>query len=354
MKTTLSMILCLFLLTVFPLLLLSQPDIKNFNVIVQNKGQKIKKQNAIFPVKIAFATPLKQVSDYWRRSIDSFQGRMEEIGLEYVVKEFSTKADENRKLSESIQAALKIDPDYLVVTLNDPGDKIIISRLLGNEKVKVIIQNTTIPDEDWKETPPLMYVGFDHTLGTRFIADEYINRFKEEKHIEYAMLYFIKGSQVSKLRGDFFNEIMAEHTKFSLVAEYYTEGSRATAKNATLKILEDNPDIKFIYACSTDIAFGILDALKEHRLTKKILVNGWGGGAGELDSLLSGGLDFTVMRMNDDNGVAMAEAVRLDLESTLNTKPLIFSGEMVIVRQGISQEEIFKLKKRAFRYSDTY
>ena len=81
------------------------------------------------------------------------------------------------------------------------------------------------------------------------------------------------------------------------------------------------------------------------------MVNGWGGGSNELDSLLAGDLDFTVMRMNDDNGVAMAEAIRLDVESNLKQEPIIYSGEMVIVRQGISKEKIIKLEGKAFRYS---
>ncbi|MCP4761702.1 MAG: sugar ABC transporter substrate-binding protein, partial [archaeon] len=114
---------------------------------------------------------------------------------------------------------------------------------------------------------------------------------------------------------------------------------------------DKHPDINFIHACSTDIAFGALDALKKRKLLGKILVNGWGGGANELKSLLSKELDFTVMRMNDDNGVAMAEAIRLDIELKLKTKPIFFSGKMVIVRQGILENDILKLKNKAFRYS---
>lgn len=325
--------------------------ISDFDTIVQKKGQPIKGLSQKHPVKIAFATPLKQVSDYWRRSIDSFKGRMDEIGIDYTIVEFSTRADENRKLKESIQSALETNPDYLVLTLNDPGDKLVISRLLGSSKIKVIIQNITIPVDDWKENPPFMYVGFDHTIGATRIAQEYINRFMEKSNIEYAMLYYIKGSKVSELRGDFFNEVIAEQTSFKLVAEYYTGGSRERARYAAFKILDNYPSLDFIHACSTDVAFGAMDALKERQLTGKILVNGWGGGAAELEALLSKGLDFTVMRMNDDNGVAMAEAIRLDLQSEIDTHPIIYSGKIIVVKQGIEENDLIKLKTKAFRYS---
>jgi autoinducer 2-binding protein LuxP len=350
-RAIMVLIMCALAFSIIPSYSFCDQAMKNFNLIVQKKGQKIKKKIQRNPVKIAFATPLKQVSDYWQRSIDSFKGRMDEIGLAYVIKEFSAQTNENRKLKECIQSALETDPDYLVLTPNDPGDKIVISRILGSNKVKVIVQNVTIPDNDYKENPPFMYVGFDHTIGAKLIAEEYIKRFEGKTNIKYAMLYFIMGSQVSKLRGDFFNEIIHSQTGFNLVAEYYTEGNRENARDAAVKIIDAHPDINFIHACSTDIAFGVLDALEERSLKGKILVNGWGGGAKELKSLLSGGLDFTVMRMNDDNGVAMAEAIRLDIESKLKTKPILFSGEMVMVRQGILENDIIKLEKKAFRYS---
>ena len=353
-RAIMFLIMCALAFSIIPSYSFSDQAMKDFNSIVQKKGQKIKKEIQKYPVKIAFATPLKQVSDYWRRSIDSFKGRMDEIGVDYVVKEFSTRSDENRKLIKCIQSALETDPDYLVLTPNAPGDKIVISRLLANDKVKIIIQNMTIPDDDYKESPPFMYVGFDHTIGAGLIAEEYIKRFKGKINIKYAMLYFIEGSQVSSLRGDFFNEVIANRTDFNLVAEYYTEGNRKKARDAAIKIIDKHPDINFIHACSTDIAFGVLDALEKRDLKGKILVNGWGGGAKELESLLSGDLDFTVMRMNDDNGVAMAEAIRLDIESRLKSKPIIFSGEMVIVRQGILADDIIKLKKKAFRYSGNF
>lgn len=343
--------LILFFLFCITISYLNAQTTNDFNLIVKGKGQLVQKGIQPQPVKIAFATPLKQVSDYWRRSIDSFKGRMDEIGLTYKISEFSTRVDENRKLKECVQSALETNPDYLVLTQNDPGDEMIISRLLNDRDIKIIIQNTTVPNKNWKDNPPLMYVGFKQTTGAALIAEEYIKLFKEKSNVKYAMLYHIQGNQVSQLRGDFFNQILQEQTDFKLVSEYYTGGNRKTAYQTTLKILNSHPDIDFIHACSTDIAFGVLDAVTEKKMQNKVIVNGWGGGSNELKSLLNQDLNFTVMRMNDDNGVAMAEAIRLDIESKLKQTPIIYSGDMIIVRQGMSKEEIIKFQKRAFRYS---
>ena len=326
----------------------AQKTSQDFNLLVQEKGNAIEEGFVKKPVKIAFATPLMQISDYWRRSIDSFKGRMDEIGIKYEISEFSTKVDENRKLRECIRLALNTNPDYLVLTPNDKDDEAIISRLLAQKKVKVIMQNVTSVNEKWEENQPLIYIGFDQKMGTVKLADRYMEIFGRKESVKYAILYHIPGNQVSRLRGDYFNEIINEN--FQLVREFYTDGNRENSRKAALQIIDKHPDIDFIYACSTDIAFGIIDALKEKGIIDKVVVNGWGGGASELKSILNKDLNFTVMRMNDDNGVAMAEAVRMDLYS--KSIPMVYSGEMIVVGEETDRAVIDNLKMRAFRYSD--
>jgi len=320
-----------------------------FKTIVREKGIEAGSDITGSTVRIAFATPLKQVSDYWQRSIDSFKGRMDELGLSYKVYEFSTKIDESRKLRKCIQLALAENPDYIVVTLNDPDDEYLVSRLLSSDTTKVIVQNVTHSIENWRETPPFLYVGFDHAAGTELLADEYIRLFGGKDDVKYAMMYHVEGNLVSKLRGDHFIEVISEKTEFKLVAEYYTQGNRERAENAAMNILNKYDDLDFIYACSTDIAFGVMDALKENKRLDRVVVNGWGGGANELQSLAAGELDFTVMRMNDDNGVAIAEAIHLDLQSAWT--PRIYSGDMLIVTKDSEKHYVNSLKARSFRYS---
>ena len=123
------------------------------------------------------------------------------------------------------------------------------------------------------------------------------------------------------------------------------------AKAAALRILREHEDLDFIYACSTDVAFGALDALREVDMIGEVTIRGWGGGSGELEMLQEGLLDVTVMRINDDNGVAMAEAIRLDIQDKAEEIPLIYSGDFALVEKGIEPIRFRELKERAFRYS---
>lgn len=321
----------------------------SFNTLIQNKGVPVDKKLQNKPVKIAFVYPGKQVSDYWRRSISSFTRRMDEIGLQYKIFEYFTKANiEVRTQEKQLQEALSEDPDYLVYTLSVMRHRNLIERILTRGRPKLILQNITTPLKDWEGIQPFLYVGFDHVVGT---IDHLAKKIIELTggHGKYAVLYFDQG-YISSMRGDSLIKYLQNNSKLKLVASYYTDGQRGRAKSAALDILT-NHRVKFIYACSTDIAMGVIDALSETKKNEAVLVNGWGGGSSELAAIQNGKMDFTVMRMNDDNGIAMAEAIRLDVEGVGVEVPVVFSGEFVTVEKKMAPEKIQSLKKRAFRYS---
>lgn len=300
------------------------------------------------PVKIAFVYPGLQRSDYWRRSIISFRKRMDELGIRYVLNEYFSKPAEQDKLQESqVYEALATDPDYLVFTLDVFTHKLLVERLLTRERPKLILQNITTPLREWEGRQPFMYVGFDHSHGSGLLAEYYVREVPQQGR--YVLLFYPQG-YVSTMRGDTFREFIAGSSSIKLQTGVYTNGSEEQSYEIAKGMLK-TLDVNFVYASATDIALGTIRAIKELGLQDSIMVNGWGGGGAELDAIMAGDLDVTVMRMNDDNGVAMAEAISLDLQGRSAEVPTIFSGEMVLVEKGIDRESLSKLVNRAFRYS---
>lgn len=302
------------------------------------------------PVRITMVYPALQVSDYWRRSVASLEGRLKELGIPYVVDPHFTKPEvEVQRQGEQIFQALEAGTDYLVFTLDAARHRVMIERLIARGRPKVILQNITTPLRSWGENQPFLYVGFDHAAGSAMLADYLIKA--SGGRGDFALLYGPRG-YVSAVRGGTFLSAVADRPAMSLKSSYYVGFDRARARAASLDALTNHPDIGLIYACSTDIALGAVDALRESGRLGQVLVNGWGGGSAELEAILAGELDVTVMRMNDDNGAAMAEAIRLDLEGRAAEVPTIYSGDMVIVSRETTRAELDGLKARAFRYSD--
>jgi len=320
---------------------------EEFIQTIQEKSKKISKKNQ--KVKIVMVYPGNQISDYWRKSKLSFEKRMIELNIKYELIDFFTKpAIEIKEQSRHLLKAFNQNADYLIFTLDAKKHTRFIERIISKKRTKLILQNITTPLKKWKDRQPFLYVGFDHFSGSKMLADYYIE--KSNGKGNYAVLYGTKG-YVSFMRGTKFIDYVSSNSDLKLVHEYYTDFNKQKAKNATFDLLSINSNIKFIYACSTDIALGVIEALKEKKLLGKIKVNGWGGGNSELDAIEKNLLDITVMRMNDDNGVAMAEAIKYDLIGRTTSVPTIYSGEFKIVKKGIIKEELEKYKRKAFRYT---
>lgn len=322
---------------------------ESFNKIVQDKPVPLtaKQKN---PVKITIVYPSLQLSDYWQKSRVSFEKRLQELGILYDITNYSTKPGTNvAEQAQQIMEATKKDVDYLVFTLDVNKHKKLIEQVLRQKKPKLILQNITTPLAGLGERQPFLYVGFDHTIGTKMLAKYFMQHFPNDS--QYGLLFHNTGGYVSKMRGDYFKDYLDANSDMRLVDSYYTEVDFNKSYNATKTILQKYPDVKFIYACSTDIALGACKAIEDMNKTGSVSVNGWGGGEAELKKIYNKELDVTVMRMNDDNGVAMAEAIKLDLEGKDNEVPLIYSGEFVLIDQNTSKKDIEKYKNRAFRYS---
>lgn len=320
-----------------------------FSARVAAPAQPLNERQRQIPViRIAKIYPAEQDSDYWRRNLRAFDARMDELGLRYQLTSYfsgPTEDDLARQLAH-LELALTDDPDYLVYTLSSPEHVALVERIIANGRPKVILQNITTPLHRWDGMQPFMYVGFDHRRGTRMLA----GYMRQHSQGNYAVLKPAPG-YLSLVRGDSFVQAMSSSSQHRLVDTYHTDLDSERAYHATLDALQRQAELSMIYASSTDIALGAARALRQQGRLEQVLLNGWGGGTEELQALRSGLLDVTVMRLNDDSGVAIAEAISQDSAGKGSSLPLIYSGEMVLVDRQMSTVELEGYRRRAFRYS---
>ena len=299
------------------------------------------------PIKISVVYPGEQESDYWRRNIKAFEARLNELKIRYTLEQVFTRPNEDaRQQNLSLNEALNNNTDYLIFTLDTGRHRKFIEHVLHRSNTKLILQNITTPVKAWEYKQPFFYVGFDHLLGSLALAD-YFKKVLPER-AKYSVMYFSQG-YISDARGDTFIHAMSDLSDYQLQSSFYTKATKESSYKATKLALVRYSDLDLIYACSTDVALGAVQAVQESG-RKNILVNGWGGGSAELKSIKDGGLNVTVMRMNDDTGVAMAEAIKWDLEG--KKVPTVYSGSFEIISDKDSSQKVEILKKRAFRYSD--
>jgi autoinducer 2-binding protein LuxP len=296
------------------------------------------------PLRIAVVYPALQVSDYWPDNERALQQRLNQLGIAYQLEARYTEP--NTQLVEQvnqIRELLDWEPDYLLYTLDSPRQRSLIERLIQNSDTRLILQNITTPLKAWDGRQPFLYVGFDHAEGARLLARHFTRRFPQGA--DYGVLFRSQGL-VSQLRGVTYIQAVADN--HHLRSSYYTDSSRAGGRQAALAMLREHPELDYIYACSTDVALGVVDALAELGRTD-LVVNGWGGSPAEIEQLRLGGLQVVLMRMNDDNAIAIAEAIKRDLQG--KPLPLVYASDFILLDDGMSIDEIRIYEALARRYS---
>ncbi len=321
--------------------------LESFKKLIENSAQEISaKQNK--KTRIVMVYPEDQVSDYWRRNIMALKKRLIESKVEFEFEVIPTPTGGNvKKESAKILEAIKKKPDYLIFTLNVKEHSKLINQTLAYSPIKLILLNITTPLKSWGKNQPFFYVGFDHEEGTQKLIEEARRRLPNGG--SYAVLYHSKG-YVSKMRGDYAIKELSKDRKWKLVSRYYTDANSEKVGIALKDLFSRNKEVDLIISCATDISLKAQMFKGNH----KFLLNGWGGGSAEIDSLLrtKNGIDFSVMRMNDDSAIAIAEAIKLDLEGHTKKVPHIFSGSMSLITKETSGQEISTLIEKAFRYSN--
>lgn len=296
------------------------------------------------PVRIGLVYPSMQSSSYWADNEHAFIARLNQLGIHYELQaRYTEPSTQLGEQVEQIRELLEWKPDFLIYTLDSVQQKMIIERLMLSSNTKLILQNITTPLKAWGERQPFLYAGFDHAEGALRLADYFSRHFPGGAR--YSVLFRNRGV-VSQMRGSGF--IQAVDRSHELSASYYTDSSREGGRDATLRLLAGQPELDYIYACSTDVALGAIDALQEAG-RNDVLVNGWGGGAEELEQLRLKKLNVVLMRMNDDSAIAMAEAIKRDLAG--QPVPLIYSGTFVVLDENMPASQVRRYERLSRRAS---
>ena len=202
-------------------------------------------------INILVVYPALQASDYWRRSVAAFEARMKVLQIPYKISShFSIPGVELRKQATQIRLALQNKPDYFIFTLDALRHKGMIEKVMASGDTKIILQNITTPIRAFRSSQPFLYVGFDHKIGTKLLADRYLR--ETGKKANYAIFYGTHG-YVSTMRGGTFLDEMSKHQGMSLKASYYVNFDRNKSYLAAKQVISDHPDLDFIYSSSTDI-----------------------------------------------------------------------------------------------------
>lgn len=300
------------------------------------------------PPKIAVIYPSQDVSDFWLRSYMAMEARFNEMGLKFEATQFASNMGDLLLQSTYSEQVAQDDFDYVIFGPSElQAQQDDIKRLMDAGK-KVIVLNFDTPLQEWGDDQPMMYTTFSHLFGALNICNWIVENLGTEG--TYAMIRGIPGG-VDDQRSGGFQECLAEKSDWKLAYEHYGDFQREGGFNGAQQILQAYPEVTLLHNANTAMAMGSISAVQAADAGDKVQVTAWGGTGDELEALRNGELLATPMRMSDDVGVAMAEAIRADIEGRTDDIPLVFLGRIDIVSSASGPDVVDAFEKEAFRYT---
>ncbi len=302
------------------------------------------------PLQIALVYPSADVSDFWARMYLAFTKRLDQLGIEYETTEFASRQIEHSLQSTYTDQVIQ-DKDIWDFVLFGPSELATqadnINKLAATEGFTTFVISFFTPPQ-YLENYPAGWFDFSATEGALLICDYMVERLGSDQ--TYALNRGIPGITDNQRSGDF-SDCVQEKGGWELAYEHYGEYRREGGFDGTNLILQAYPEAKIIHNANTAMSMGSVEAQLAAGKENEIFSTGWGGTGLELEAMRRGELNATPMRMGDDVGAAVAEAVKFTMEGRGDELPQIFLGRITIANDEMSVEEIDALEQEAFRFS---
>ena len=302
------------------------------------------------PVRIAVIYPSLDVSDAWLRSYLAMEARLNEAGIPFEAQQLASNMNDHLLQTTYTDQVIQEDFDYVIFGPTDLQLQAENIQALMDAGEKVIILNYDSVLKQFGDNQPMMYTSFSHFAGSQIMCDWVISNLGTEG--TYAMNRGIVGI-IDDQRSGGFADCLAENSNWVLAYEHYGDFMREGGEQGTRLIVTGYPEVTLIHNANTAMGMGSLSALQGLGADDRVMATAWGGTGEEIEALLLGELRATPMRMSDDLGVSMAEAIRYDLEGRADELPLVFVGRITIATGDMTNEQIHGLQEEAFRYTGT-
>ena len=300
------------------------------------------------PVSIAVIYPSQDVSDFWLRAYLAMEARLNELGLPFEAVQFASGMGDHQLQATYTDQVLNDDFEYVIfgpteLSLQQDNVKALID---AGRKVIVLNYDTVV--QAWGDDQPMMYATFSHLAGARNLCNWMAENYASEG--SYALIRGTPGS-IDDQRSGGFKECFEEKTDWEMAYEHFGNFLREGGFNGAQQLISAYPEVTYIHNANTAMAMGAISAVQSLGAEDRIDVTAWGGTGDELEALRKGELLATPMRMGDDVGVAMAEAIRADVGGRADELPLVFLGRISIATGDMGPEKIDDLEREAFRYT---
>ena len=269
--------------------------------------------------------------------------RMRELGIDYRLDVYLGRTHSETDFSAYLKVAAT-PPDYIVMTKLGFVQRRFLERFLRTAKTKVILYDFASPLIHWMNNSPLMYIGFDQQRATTGLASYLDRQLPPETTISALVL---PTGYLGHARCDLFLDEMLKYnrhvSRIRVVAD-----DKKEAFEAAREFLKETPT-DFIFSCSQNISEGVVAALEQSVPDSKAQTNAWGLSPNGIADLVNRNVKVNVLFMKDNLSIAVAEAIKLDLEG--KNMPTLYVANSTLMPAELDSESLRLMVQQAYQYS---
>lgn len=272
----------------------------------------------------------------------SFKQRMRELNIDYRLDIYI----DNLEGKGDVSPYLKIEksaPDYIVMTKLGMVQRRFLERFLYGNKTKVLLYDFSTPLIHWVDRPPLMYIGVDQRQAAKQLAS-YLDR-QLPKQAKMSALV-LPDNYLGHMRCDAFLDEITQLGRTIHTIDV-VQDSREQAVESTKALLAEI-EVDFIFSCSAHISEGVIAALEKVG-DRRVQTNGWGLTQNGVRGLANPRIKASVLFMKDYLSVALAEAIKLDLEG--KNMPNLYVARSTLVPSELDFDSLGLMASQAYPYS---
>lgn len=273
----------------------------------------------------------------------SFELRMRELNIDYRLDTYVDSSEYEKDFTPYFKMEAD-QPDYIVMTKLGFIQRRFLERFLHLGKPKVILYDFASPLTHWMRYPPLMYIGFDQGLATKKLASYLDRQLPVETSISALVL---PESYLGHARCDLFLDEMTRFGRRINLIRVVSD-NKEEAFHVAQALLEEET-AGFIFSCSQNISEGVVAALKEEKLSPIVQTNAWGLSLNGLSDLKSKRVKVSMFFMKDNLSVAVAEAIKLDIEG--RNVPNLYIANATLVSENLDSESLKLMVDKIYQYS---
>jgi len=233
------------------------------------------------------------------------------LGIELIVQAAEREVDVEKQM-QIIENLIQRKVDVICVTPS--GSKEIIPAILkaNDAGIPVLVIDTRIDSASLKESGGYIstFIGSDNFEGGKIAGQHIIQMLNGNGKV--AILEGIPGHETGDARLAGFHEVLDQIPGIGIVASLTANWERDQGFYVFQNILQANPDVQALFACSDMMALGAIEAIASAGKTSEILVVGFDAVKDGRDAILNGTMNASIAQHPSEMGkLSVENAVRL-------------------------------------------